>query len=298
MSLYSPVSSSEEEAGENSFSRKMEDTDMLLHDEKTDKFHGSIALAMKHMPRPLNKWIYGLLFTSLLLFIVSSMLFATFWWVSLREVDRFCLKHGSYYSPILAQIKDPYMTTKFNGSLHAESIYRAPPGPEVDAAWSYISLGMGVFSLPEHEALKAGLEKGDVRIPPGYKGSGEYMASVEVNHQLHCVNFLRKAAWFNYPYYRNQGSEFSDSGAELENHLYHCTEMLRQVLMCNADAGIYGYKYVKGREQRPYPDFSTPHRCRNFDTVLEWAYARRIEGDPQNHPFTPAEGEIVHEHDP
>lgn len=105
MSLYSPVSSSEEEAGENSFSRKMEDTDMLLHDEKTDKFHGSIALAMKHMPRPLNKWIYGLLFTSLLLFIVSSMLFATFWWVSLREVDRFCLKHGSYYSMLSSPYK-------------------------------------------------------------------------------------------------------------------------------------------------------------------------------------------------
>lgn len=46
---------------------------------------------------------------------------------------------------------------------------------------------MGVFALPEEIALKAGLHKGDVRIPPGYKGSGDYMASLEVTHQLHCV---------------------------------------------------------------------------------------------------------------
>jgi Domain of unknown function (DUF3328). len=46
--------------------------------------------------------------------------------------------------------------------------------------------------------------------------------------------------------------------------------MLRQVIMCNADTGTYGYKYVKGLEYRPYPDFSMPHKCRNFDAVLEW----------------------------
>jgi hypothetical protein len=46
---------------------------------------------------------------------------------------------------------------------------------------------VGVFALPEVIALKAGLRKGDVRIPAGYEGSGDYMASLEVTHQLHCV---------------------------------------------------------------------------------------------------------------
>jgi hypothetical protein len=46
---------------------------------------------------------------------------------------------------------------------------------------------VGVFALPEEVALKAGLNKGDVRIPAGYQGSGDYMASLEVTHQLHCV---------------------------------------------------------------------------------------------------------------
>lgn len=46
---------------------------------------------------------------------------------------------------------------------------------------------MGVFSVPEDVAIKAGVKKGDVRIPAGYAGSGEYMVSLELTHQLHCV---------------------------------------------------------------------------------------------------------------
>jgi hypothetical protein len=46
---------------------------------------------------------------------------------------------------------------------------------------------VGVSSLPEDVALKAGVLKGDVRIPAGYTGSGEYMVSLELTHQLHCV---------------------------------------------------------------------------------------------------------------
>lgn len=46
---------------------------------------------------------------------------------------------------------------------------------------------MGVFSVPEDVAIKAGVKKGDVRIPAGYPGSGEYMVSLELTHQFHCV---------------------------------------------------------------------------------------------------------------
>jgi Mycotoxin biosynthesis protein UstYa len=94
-----------------------------------------------------------------------------------------------------------------NGSLNWPSIYRQPPSQEADDAWNEISYNskwssasnlfvvalvhatrlVGVFSLPEEMALEAGLERGDVRIPAGYQGSGEYMASLELTHQLHCV---------------------------------------------------------------------------------------------------------------
>jgi hypothetical protein len=46
--------------------------------------------------------------------------------------------------------------------------------------------------------------------------------------------------------------------------------MLRQNLMCNADTGVIGYRWVEGWSH-PYPDFNTNHQCRNFESVIEWA---------------------------
>lgn len=55
---------------------------------------------------------------------------------------------------------------------------------------------MGVFSLPEREALNAGRHKDDIRIPEGYKYAGEYMACHELPHQLHCVVSIPKTDTF------------------------------------------------------------------------------------------------------
>ena len=49
----------------------------------------------------------------------------------------------------------------------------------------------------------------------------------------------------------------------------HCIEILRQVLMCNADTGIITYEWVDGSHD-PHPNFNTMHRCRNFDKLQSW----------------------------
>lgn len=111
-------------------------------------------------------------------------------------------------------------------------------------------------------------------------------------------NFLRKAVWFNYPHYATHGDEFQDPQPVLEMHLYHCLETLRQVVMCNADAGIVGYKYVRGREKRPYPDFNTPHKCRDWRGMIDWAYEHSVPGHPEEGDFVPGEDEIIYDADP
>ena len=57
----------------------------------------------------------------------------------------------------------------------------------------------------------------------------------------------------------------------------HCIEMLRQVLMCNADTGIITYEWVNGSKE-PLPNFNTVHRCRNLDKVHSWnlAHSARV----------------------
>ncbi|EED19812.1 conserved hypothetical protein [Talaromyces stipitatus ATCC 10500] len=213
------------------------------------------------------------------------------------KIEDICFEHSTYYSPVIKDIDTTPRLVTTNGSLNWPSIYRQPPGPEVDAAWDEISSNMGVFALPEEIALKAGLHKGDVRVPAGYQGSGDYIASLELTHQLHC-NFLRKAIWFNYPHYRNNGDEFRDPQPVLEMHLYHCLETLRQSIMCHADPGVVGYKFVRGREQRPYPDFNTPHKCRDWRGMIDWAYRHMVPGHPEEEDFVPGMDEIVYDVEP
>ncbi|KAL1986125.1 hypothetical protein VTN96DRAFT_6777 [Rasamsonia emersonii] len=282
------VKTSSSDSGEN-----MEDMEGLLPGEDKEATMGE---AVPRAPRRV-KWIPSIfcvgLFMLLVGFIITVVNIA-----HMARADDFCFKRSTFYSPVTKDINTHLHLVRNNGTLDWPSIYRGPPSPELDAAWSHIAYDMGVVGVPEEEALKAGLRKGDVRIPPGYKNSGYYMASLEVTHQLHCVNFLRKAAWLNYPYYKDKGWEFSDPPDELERHLYHCIEILRQMLMCNADPGLIGYRWVRGREGHPYPYMNTPHKCRDFQGMLDWAYENMVSEDADKMVYSPGPDEVVWDHDP
>ena len=107
-----------------------------------------------------------------------------------------------------------------------------------------------VMGVSKEDALAAGGTLSDARLPE--EMGGGYMASVEVVHQLHCLNFLRKATFEDY--YMSRSKEFADLPHTVRLHLGtwfavrnlpsdyhtltfqtdHCIEMLRQYLMCNA----------------------------------------------------------------
>ena len=56
----------------------------------------------------------------------------------------------------------------------------------------------------------------------------------------------------------------------------HCADLLRQKLQCDSDVGIYTYNWVKDHK-RPYPNFNTRHKCRNFDDILRWGRAHEAK---------------------
>lgn len=50
--------------------------------------------------------------------------------------------------------------------------------------------------------------------------------------------------------------------------------MLPQTLMCNADVGVVTHNWIHDErysepKARPFPDFSTNKKCRNFDGVMD-----------------------------
>ena len=57
--------------------------------------------------------------------------------------------------------------------------------------------------VDEDKALKAGFSRGHIKTPP--EAGGQNYANVEVFHQLHCLNLLRKTSYWNHDYYANLG---------------------------------------------------------------------------------------------
>ena len=46
--------------------------------------------------------------------------------------------------------------------------------------------------------------------------------------------------------------------------------------MCDADVGLIPMYWVK-RHDHPYPDFSTYHKCRDFEAVKDWAQENQVD---------------------
>ncbi|RFU31225.1 hypothetical protein B7463_g5111, partial [Scytalidium lignicola] len=147
---------------------------------------------------------------------------------------------------------------------------RGPPSPAVDAAWERIT-DVALFPITEIQLKQIGKTSDAARYPPEH-GHG-YVASLEVFHQLHCLNLLRKHSYLDY--YKEE-DVFKQPAEDARDHLDHCIEILRTNLMCTADVTILTYNWVRGLEH-PTPDFNTRHKCREFQAISDWADNHRTD---------------------
>ncbi|KAJ6597467.1 hypothetical protein DFH09DRAFT_972116 [Mycena vulgaris] len=182
-----------------------------------------------------------------------------------------CLSRLSTFSPGLEVVE--YSTVKFNGTFRHPSIYRGTPTPELDAAWDRLTMDVQPLRLSRETLERIGKVDRPSLVRYREEDGGGYMASVEVVHQLHCLNMLRKYTYNDY--YKDFDKSFTIKEDIFRTHLDHCVELIRQNLMCIADTGVITYEWVDGWDL-PYPDFNTAHQCRNYDKVLEWAYSQSV----------------------
>ncbi|KAF9005459.1 hypothetical protein BDQ17DRAFT_1540840 [Cyathus striatus] len=225
---------------------------------------------------PRRLWYHtlkGLLIFNMILLLVSCILLG----VSLHKGSpkiTTSTNHIPVYSPALEAVE--YEVVAFNGSFMYPSEYRGPPNPGVDAAWNRITKNIHPIRLSEVERLKAGIPASLSHVKFQQEDGGGYMAALESNHQLHCLNMLRKYTYREY--YEPIDQMFEAKAKELRSHLDHCIEMLRQRLMCTADTGIITFHWVHGWRS-PYPNFSTEHTCRNFEKIAAWNYEHAVHID-------------------
>lgn len=104
----------------------------------------------------------------------------------------------------------------------------------------------------------------------------KHIVQLDVFHQLHCLNMLRKTI---YPdVYPPDAPKDADGSVSPFRHAEHCYDQLRQALMCSSDISTLFWEWsVDANHLVGNP--RTTHTCRNFDKIRDWAKANRVQGD-------------------
>ncbi|PMD40973.1 hypothetical protein L207DRAFT_427582, partial [Hyaloscypha variabilis F] len=102
-----------------------------------------------------------------------------------------------------------------------------------------------------------------------------YMAGLDVFHQLHCVDFLRRTA---YSSYYNETPPLHATGPPriAEFRINHCVDLLVQQLQCSGNLNLFTVHWVE-TEEFPSPDFSIHRRCSDFQAVWDWRLGNTLD---------------------
>lgn len=106
------------------------------------------------------------------------------------------------------------VTTKSNRFVGA--------GSEVDQAWREISYHTGDEWVPK-SALPKLQESSSLLVNNQQTGEEGYRVGMEVFHQLHCINLLRRVTYKEY--YEPLGGEFGKGPEALQKHTDHCLDI-------------------------------------------------------------------------
>ncbi|PVH72867.1 hypothetical protein DL98DRAFT_432389, partial [Cadophora sp. DSE1049] len=159
------------------------------------------------------------------------------------------------------------------------TIFMQDPSPEVDAAWLLFSEDIFLTSWTSVRDSGRSLSKSIHFEPDSAGNAGKYIATWDVFHQIHCLNWLRKSVNWEYYYGDEKPTE------TYLMHQKHCIHMLLQSLMCNADVDMVTFEWMEGHDERnpqdaiPAANFNVHKMCRNFSALVEWA-KRNKEEDP------------------
>ncbi|KAF4635476.1 hypothetical protein G7Y89_g2625 [Cudoniella acicularis] len=192
------------------------------------------------------------------------------------------LRPISYPSPFPQQIYSPaqdaleYKTVVFHSNAASDSTpYQGPPSEEVDAAWDVLYRHVGISQIDEESARQL-----PNQTAPLLAGSSQYIVGLDVFHQLHCLNMIRKSL---YPEYygghplgvKANGSYQAEIKWQNDWHIAHCIDSIRQSLMCSIDVSTISWTWIP-ESNLSAPDARTTHTCRDWDRVYEWAVEHKL----------------------
>ncbi|KAI8945736.1 hypothetical protein F4801DRAFT_567223 [Xylaria longipes] len=102
----------------------------------------------------------------------------------------------------------------------------------------------------------------------GLLDGSDYVGYLESLHMLHCLKRIYQS--HHQEHYREQQRD----GAFTTAHLYHCLDVLREGIMCNADVSINTLFWeTPNKVQGARPG---PRKCVDWDHLQSWADNRTL----------------------
>ncbi|KAI3337573.1 hypothetical protein HD806DRAFT_518387 [Xylariaceae sp. AK1471] len=138
-----------------------------------------------------------------------------------------------------------------------EKIWVGDPNPDIDALWDGFEDIWNVL-LDGEEA--------EIIRDKTLMYNGYWITGLDVFHQLHCLDTLRRAL---YPdYYPREASRRTHL-----LHQEHCVDYLRQAIMCHADTTPVLQQRLP-QANRTGPNFETFHTCGSVEDLVSWSRQR------------------------
>lgn len=182
---------------------------------------------------------------------------------------------------MLSHFQIPKIEVVMHGDLYdtdPPSVLRMATGEKADNEWSRIGTGIYPLVINSKEVQALGKDPATaVRIPEelGY-GSDAFIAEPDVYHYLHCLDMIRMQASYSY-YNEPHFGPFPGNNSQHIAHVGHCFEILAEALKCAGSTDLITFNWREDWD-RPFPDFSNKHICRDFEVMLEWNNENAIRG--------------------
>ncbi|KAL6895163.1 hypothetical protein HDV57DRAFT_42 [Trichoderma longibrachiatum] len=182
---------------------------------------------------------------------------------------RICRSQTAHAAPLLDRTTVKLETRWMKAALlnrhnpGGPSIFVEPPSPEVDQAWQALYEGDRFFLIEEHEVRRMGKDpEYAVQAPEQWgMGSNKYLAINQGQHDIYCLDRLRKFAYAEY--------YFENKTAEVELDTLRCLHMILQTLRCKWSVNLYTAFWVEGFETAAV-DFNVSRKCQVYENILSW----------------------------
>ncbi|KAJ6551767.1 hypothetical protein B0H19DRAFT_1264401 [Mycena capillaripes] len=189
-----------------------------------------------------------------ILLIIMAVETLLLFWLILRPAGPKNSWPALVYSP--AQDAVEYGVTTY--AIGGDKRFHIPPSPALDKAWNDL-YNFGISQIPKSQAA---LLPNKTHPIPGDEAN--YIVELDVFHNLHCLNMIRKGLHSDY---------YADA-MEID-HLDHCIDWIRQALMCAGDTSVVVWQWDPKQNKTTFQG-DVAHTCRNFDKLRDWGKSHMI----------------------